>query len=58
MVIHQVANDVPAYEVRDDNRNVKVAHHNRLFLVAPTKKMPCPWEEVILFLMRVLPGLP
>ena len=34
VVMHQVANDIPAYEVRDDSRNVKVTNHNRLFLVA------------------------
>ena len=31
MVVCQVTDDVPTYEVRDDGRNVKVAHHNRLF---------------------------
>ena len=38
VVVHQVADDVPAYELRDDGGNVKVAHCNRLFLVAPTKE--------------------
>ena len=38
VVMHQVADDVPMYEVRDDGRNVKFIHHNRLFLVAPTKE--------------------
>ena len=38
VVICQVANDIPTYKVRDDGRIVKVTHHNRLFLVAPTKK--------------------
>ena len=37
VVICQVTNDVPVYKVRDDGRNVKVAHHNRLFLVVPTR---------------------
>ena len=58
VVIHQVANDVPVYKVRDDSRNVKVAHHNRLFLVDLQRKMPCPWEEVSPFQMRAPPGLP
>ena len=31
VVIHQVTNDIPTCEVRDDGGNVKVAHHNRLF---------------------------
>ena len=38
VVVHQVADDVPAYELRDDVGNVKVVHCNRLFLVAPTKE--------------------
>ena len=42
MVIHQVANDVPMYEVRDDSRNVKFTHHNRLFLEAPRKEDATP----------------
>ena len=42
VVIHQVTNDVPAYEVRDDGGNIKVTHCNRLFLVAPTKEDAMP----------------
>ena len=42
VVIHQVTNDIPAYEVRDDGGNVKVTHHNRLFLVAPAKENAMP----------------
>ena len=38
VVIHQVANDVPVYEVRDDGGNGKVTHRNRLFIVAPIKE--------------------
>ena len=30
--------------MRDDGRNVKVAHRNRLFLVAPTKEDAIPLE--------------
>ena len=33
---------MPAYEVKDDSGNVKVAHHNRLFLVAPTRNVAMP----------------
>ena len=33
VVTHEVANDMPTYEVKDDGGNVKVDHHNRLFLV-------------------------
>ena len=46
MVIHQVTNDVPAYEVKDDRGNIKVAHCNRLLLVAPQGMPPLPLEEV------------
>ena len=42
MVMHQVADDVPAYEVQDDGGNVKVIHCNRLFLVVPTKEDATP----------------
>ena len=42
VVIHQVTNDIPVYEMRDDSGNVKVAHHNRLFLVALTREDTTP----------------
>ena len=37
------------YEVRDDGNNVKVTHHNRLFLVAPANEdaMPLGGSESI-----------
>ena len=38
VVIHQVASDMLAYEVKDDGRNVNVTHRNRLFLVAPIRE--------------------
>ena len=34
VVVRQVADGVPAYEVKDEAGNVKTIHHNRLFLVA------------------------
>ena len=34
VVVCQVTDDIPMYEVRDDGRNVKVVHCNWLFLVA------------------------
>ena len=37
VVTHQVAGDVPTYEVKDDGGNVKVTQRNRLFLVAPVR---------------------
>ena len=33
-VIRQVANGVPSYEIKDASGNLKVAHRNRLFLLA------------------------
>ena len=33
MVVRQVADGVPAYEVKDETRNVKTIHCNQLFLV-------------------------
>ena len=49
MVVHQVTDDLPMYEVQDDGRNVKIIHCNRLFLVATQRMMPRPWEEASLF---------
>ena len=34
VVVHQVTDGVPAYEVKDEAANVKTVHCNRLFLVA------------------------
>ena len=34
VVVHQVADGIPAYKVKDDAGNFKTVHHNRLFLVA------------------------
>ena len=42
VVTCQVADDMSAFEVRDYGRNVKVTHHNRLFLVAPTRDVATP----------------
>ena len=39
ILAHQVTEDVPTYEICDDSRNVKVIHHNQLFLVAT------PWSD-------------
>ena len=59
VVTCQVANDMPVYEVRDDGGNVKVTHHNRLFLVAPTRDLATPLGgEVSPFPMWVPPSLP
>ena len=42
VVTRQVTNDMPTYEVKDDGGNVKVTHHNRLFLVAPMGNATIP----------------
>ena len=42
VVTHQVTNDMPAYEVKDVSGNVKVTHHNWLFLVAPVGDATTP----------------
>ena len=34
MVVHQVTDGIPAYEVKDEAGNVKTVHCNLLFLVA------------------------
>ena len=34
VVVHQVADGIPAYEVKDKAGNIKTVHHNWLFLVA------------------------
>ena len=51
VVTCQVTNDVPPYEVKDDDRNVKATHCNRLFLVAPMRDTAMPLGEVSLFPM-------
>ena len=42
VVTRQVTSDMPAYEVKNNGRNIKVAHHNRLFLVAPVRDTATP----------------
>ena len=34
VVVHQVADGVSAYEVKDEAGNIKIIHHNQLYLVA------------------------
>ena len=41
-MVVQVTDDVPMYEVKDDGRNVKVIHHNRLFLMATVSSEVTP----------------
>ena len=42
VVVRQVADGVPAYEVKDEVGNVKTIHHNWLFLVATPKEAVMP----------------
>ena len=42
VVVRQVADDIPAYEVRDEAGNIKTIHHNRLFLVAAPMEAVMP----------------
>ena len=42
VVICQVADGIPAYEVKDEVGNVKTVHHNWLFLVATPKEAITP----------------
>ena len=58
VVTHQVTNDVLAYEMRDDGRNVKATHYNRLFLVTPQGMSPSLWVEASPFPMWAPPGPP
>ena len=58
VVTRQVANDVPTYKMKDDSRNVKVTHCNRLFLVAPVRDVATPLGESSLFPTWVPPDLP
>ena len=41
-VVHQVAPDMPAYEVHDRSGNARVVHLNRLFLVASVSEPVTP----------------
>ena len=42
MVVCQVADGVPAYEVKDEAGNIKTIHRNQLFLVATPKEAVTP----------------
>ena len=38
VVVRQVIDGVPAYEVKDEAGNIKTIHYNQLFLVAAPKE--------------------
>ena len=42
VVVRQVTDGIPAYEVKDEGGNVKTIHHNWLFLVATLKEAVTP----------------
>ena len=42
VVVCQVADGVPAYEVKDEAGNIKTVHRNRLFLVATPMEVVTP----------------
>ena len=42
VVVHQVTDGVPAYEVKDEAGNIKTIYHNWLFLVATPKEAVMP----------------
>ena len=58
VVVCQVTNDMPTYKVKDDDGNIKVVHHNRLFLMAPTRETATPLGGASLFPMSAQPSLP
>ena len=42
VVVRQVTDGVPAYEVKDEAGNIKTIHRNQLFLVATPKEAVMP----------------
>ena len=42
VVVHQVTDGVPAYEVKDEAENIKTVNHNQLFLVATQQGLSHP----------------
>ena len=54
VVVRQVTDGVPAYEVKDEVGNIKPIHHNQLFLVATPKEAVMPWEQVHQFQKKTL----
>ena len=58
VVVCQVEDGVPTYEVQDNGRNVKVIHCNWLFLVATPRGDAMPLGEVSPLQKRVPPSLP
>ena len=49
VVVRQVTDGVPAYEVKDEVGSIKTVHCNRLFLVATPKEAVMPFEAGVSF---------
>ena len=54
VVVHQVADGIPAYEVKDEAGNVKTVHHNQLFLVAAPMEAIMPLGQAHQFQRKTL----
>ena len=54
VVVHQVTDGIPAYEVKDEAGNVKTVHRNRLFLVATPVEAIMPWGQAHRFQKKTL----
>ena len=54
VVVRQVTDGVPAYEVKNEVGNVKTVHRNWLFLVAIPMEVSCPWEWACQFQRKTL----
>ena len=54
VVVCQVADGVPAYEVKDEAGSMKTVHCNQLFLVAASKEAVIPWEQARQFQKKTL----
>ena len=52
VVVCQVTDGIPAYEVKDEAGSVKTVHRNHLFLVATPKEASRPWEQARNFRRR------
>ena len=58
IVVSQVADGVPAYEVKDEAGNVKTVHHNCLFLVATPMEAVTPLGQAHQFQRKTLLNQP
>ena len=55
VIVHQVADGIPAYEVKDEVGNIKAVHCNWLSLVSLSQwRLLCPWEQACQFQRKTL----